>query len=144
MTRTRQLEQPDATDAPPAGEAAFDLDSDAVSALVREFAMPLLYVDPDGPSDIETVRTSVMLAMICWNLPVYEAQGSSLYAQGKRTLEAVAEQVPRRVAHALQKLIADRKSKLASMPFLVLVEVKGTTPENATIVAEARMPGPKS
>ncbi|HKU42597.1 MAG TPA: hypothetical protein VJR89_30775 [Polyangiales bacterium] len=138
MTRPRQLSKVE-------GEAGAALDSDTVSAVVRDFAAPLLYVDPAGPSDIETVRTSLMLAMICWNLPVYELQGSPLYAQGKRTLEAVSEQVPRSVALALQKLIADRKAKLASMPFLVLVEVKGTTPENATIVAEARMPsGPRS
>jgi hypothetical protein len=118
--------------------------ADDVSELLRDFAEPLLYVDPAGPSDIETVRTAMMLAMICWNLPVYEREASPLYAHGKRTLDAIAEQVPTSVAATLRKLIEDRKTKLASMPFLVLVEVKGTTPGNATITAEARPVGPKS
>jgi hypothetical protein len=129
---------------PSAQQASAVPATDEVSEVLRDFAEPLLYVDPAGPSDVETVRTAMMLAMICWNLPVYEAAGSPLYAQGKRTLEAVAAQVPSGVAAALAKLIEERKATLTSMPFLVLVEVKGTTPENATITAEARLPGPKS
>ncbi|HKP55521.1 MAG TPA: hypothetical protein VJV78_02305 [Polyangiales bacterium] len=118
--------------------------ADEVSELLRDFAEPLLYADPSGPSDIETVRTAMMLAMICWNLPVYEAQGSPLYAQGKRTLEAIAAQVPGHVTSALKKLVEERKSTLASMPYLVLVEVEGSTPQNAIVRAEARRARPSS
>jgi hypothetical protein len=118
--------------------------ADEMSVVLRDFAAPLLYVDPAGPSDVETVRTAMMLAMICWNLPVYEAEGSPLYAQGKRTLEAVGKQVPDSVAATLERLIEHRKTTLTSMPFLVLVEVKGTTPENATITAQARLSGRRS
>ena len=109
-----------------------------VSKLVRDFAEPLLYVDPAGPSDIETVRTAMMLGMICWNLPVYEAEGSPLYAQGKRTLEAVGKQVPRGVMETLERLIEQRRATLVRMPFLVVIEVEGTTAENARITAQAR------
>ena len=112
-----------------------------VSAILREFAEPLLYADPAGPADVETIRTSMMLAMICWNLPVYESTGSPLYAQGLRTLDAVVQRVPKGVATRIRKLIDDRKAKFRAMPFLVWVDVQGTTLENATIVAEARLPG---
>lgn len=113
---------------------------DEVSRLLRDYARPLLEADPAGPADIETIKTSMMLAMICWNLPVYEAHGSGLYAQGMRTLEAVIARVPPAVAATLRTLIEDRKQQLAAHPFLALVEVTGTTPENASIVAEARLP----
>jgi len=111
-----------------------------VSALIRDFAEPLLYADPAGPADVETIRTAMMLAMMCWNLPVYEATGSPLYAQGVRTLDAITERVPAVVGVKLRKLIEDRKLRFASVPYLVIVEVTGTTLKNATIVAEARMP----
>jgi hypothetical protein len=114
--------------------------STKVSELLRDYAEPLLYADPAGPADVETIRTAMSLAMICWNLPVYEAIGSPLYAQGVRTLDAIMERVPAAVASNLRRLIVDRKTKFAAMPFLALVEVSGTTLQNATITAEARMP----
>jgi hypothetical protein len=115
-------------------------DSLEVSAMIRDYAEPLLYADPAGPADVETIRTAMMLAMMCWNLPVYEAIGSPLFAQGVRTLDAITERVPRVVAVKLRKLIEDRKTRFAEVPYLVLVEVTGTTLKNATIVAEARLP----
>jgi hypothetical protein len=115
-----------------------------VSQLLRDYAQPLLYADPAGPADVDTIRTAMSLAMICWNLPVYEAIGSPLYAQGVRTLDAIMARVPPAVAANLRRLIDDRKTKFGSLPFLALVEVSGTTLENATIVAEARLPGPRN
>ena len=111
-----------------------------VSEMLREFAEPLLYVDPDGPADIDTVRTDMMLAMMCWNLPVYEASDGVLFERGKRALNTILDQVPAAVGASLRKLIDDRKTKFAAMPFLVSVEVTGTTLQQATIVAEARIP----
>jgi hypothetical protein len=116
-------------------------DSEKVSEMLRDYAQPLLYADPAGPADIDTIRTAMSLAMICWNLPVYEAIGSPLYAQGVRTLDAIIARVPGAVASNLKRLIDDRKTKFGSLPFLALVEVTGTTPQNATIIAEARLPG---
>lgn len=116
-------------------------DSARVSEMLRDYAQPLLYADPAGPADVETIRTAMSLAMICWNLPVYEAIGSPLYAQGVRTLDAIIARVPGAVASNLKRLIDDRKTKFGALPFLALVEVTGTTLANATIIAEARMPG---
>ena len=45
--------------------------ADEVSKLLRDYAQPLLFIDPAGPADMETMRTAIGLAMICWNLPVY-------------------------------------------------------------------------
>jgi hypothetical protein len=115
-------------------------DATEVSKLLRDYAQPLLYIDPAGPADMETMRTAMGLAMICWNLPVYEAVGSPLYAQGMRTLEAVSAQVPAAVSACLKKLITERKTKFASHPFLATVEVVGDRPRSATIAAEARRP----
>ena len=124
------------------GQGAFAIpDSEKVSELLRDYAQPLLYADPAGPADIDTIRTAMSLAMICWNLPVYEAMGSPLYTQGVRTLDAIIARVPGAVASNLKRLLDDRKTKFGSLPFLALVEVTGTTPENATIIAEARLPG---
>lgn len=114
-------------------------DSHTVSALMREYAEPLLYADPAGPADLETMRTSLMLAMICWNLPVYEAAGHPLYEKGVQTLDKVRRNVPRHVASALQLLVEKRKQSYAAAPFLISVDVTGTTPEDASIVAHARL-----
>jgi hypothetical protein len=119
-------------------------ESTKVSEMLRDYAEPLLYADPAGPADVETIRTAMQLAMICWNLPVYEAIGSPLYGQGVRTLDAIMTRVPSAVASNLRRLIEDRKTKFAALPFLALVEVNGTTLENATITAEARMPARKN
>lgn len=115
-----------------------------VSELLREYAQPLLYADPEGPTDIDTIRTAMMLAMICWNLPVYEASGSPLFEQGTRTLEKVMKNVPSVVAARLQRLVEERKTKFGDYAFLALVEVEGTTLQNAKIVAQAKLPRPKA
>lgn len=111
-----------------------------VSALLREFAQPLLYADPAGPSDVATIRTAMMLAMICWNLPVYEALAHPLYQKGKRTLDAISKSVPLLVGSKLRKLLDDRKTKFGTLPFLVMIEVTGSSCEDAIITAEARTP----
>jgi hypothetical protein len=113
-----------------------------VSELLRDYAQPLLYADPAGPADVDTIRTAMSLAMICWNLPVYEAIGSPLHQRGVRALDRIMASVPNAVASALRKLIEERKTKYAAFAFLVVVEVTGATPKNASIVAEARLPKP--
>jgi hypothetical protein len=123
-----------------AAEAAGALpDSRTASALMRAYAEPLLYADPAGPADIDTMRTSLMLAMICWNLPVYEAAAHPLYEKGVQTLDKVMQSVPRSVASTLRRLLDDRKRDYAARPYLLSVDVTGTTPENASIVAQARL-----
>jgi len=114
-------------------------DSRTASALMREYAEPLLYADPAGPADLDTMRTSMMLAMICWNLPVYQAVGHPLYEKGVQTLDKVMRSVPRSVASTLRLLLDQRKQSYADAPFLISVDVTGTTPKNALIVAHARL-----
>jgi hypothetical protein len=115
-------------------------DPQTVSALLRDFAEPLLYVDECGPTHmtIDTLRTTIMLAMICWNVPVYEATHSAMFARGERTLSQIKAQVPQRVIKALDQLLEARKTTFADRPFLVIAEVLGTHPSDASIVAEAR------
>ncbi len=45
-----------------------------VSEMFLDFAQPLLEIDEDGPANMEALRSVVMIAMTCWNLPVMEAQ----------------------------------------------------------------------
>ena len=113
-------------------------DPQAVAALLRDFAAPLLYVDKSGPMNIDTLKTTIMLAMICWNVPVYEATQSPMFQRGERTLQQIKAQVPARVNKALDQLIESRKTTFADRPFLVIAEVLGTHPNDASIVAEAR------
>jgi hypothetical protein len=108
--------------------------------LFRAFAQPLVYVDPAGPADIETLRTALMLAMMCWNIPVFEAQGSPLFEQGMRTMREVVKGVPSIVATTLRELIETRITTHARLSFLLLVEVTGTSLETASIVAQPRAP----
>jgi hypothetical protein len=115
-----------------------------VSETIRQFAQPLIDLDPAGPADIETLRTALMLAMICWNLPVYEHSNERLYAHTKKALDATLKLVPGPVQECLHRLIADRRTKFASVPFAVLVEVQGTSLADARIVAEARQAPQKS
>jgi hypothetical protein len=113
---------------------------DEAAALFRAFSEPLVYADPAGPADIVTLRTALMLAMMCWNLPVFEAQGSPLFEQGMRTMRAIVKDVPSVVAITLRALIETRITKYAGLSFLLLVEVTGTNVKDATIVAEPRAP----
>jgi hypothetical protein len=113
-------------------------DPQSVAELLRDFAAPLLYVDKSGPHNIDTLKTTIMLAMICWNVPVYEATHSAMFARGERTLSQIKAQVPPRVTQALDQLLQSRKTTFADRPFLVIAEVLGTHPNDASIVAEAR------
>ena len=113
-------------------------DPQTVAALLRDFAAPLLYVDKCGPLNMDTLRTTIMLAMICWNVPVYEASHSPMFERGERTLSQIRAQLPRRVSKALDQLLESRTTTFADRPFLVIAEVLGSHPNDASIVAEAR------
>jgi hypothetical protein len=117
-------------------------DSAKVSETFRAFAQPLLDVDPAGPPDLETLQTSTALAMMCWNLPLFETTHAALFARTKQALDSAMKLVPRPVAACLKQLIATRTQQLAAAPYLVTVEVQGTSLKDARIVAEARTPAP--
>jgi hypothetical protein len=118
--------------------------SEAMSETIRAFARPLLYLDPAGPADIETLRTSMMLAMICWNLPVYENTNARLYAHTKKALDAALHLVPAAVRACLHRLVDDRTTKFGEVPCAILVEIHGSSLDDARIVAEAMTPKAKS
>ena len=102
------------------------------------FAEPLLHADPDGPGDLETLRSVLQLVEMCWNLPVLDALGERGHEATKASFEAVVSRCPPAVAQPLQQLLADRKRKYGEVPYLVSVQVLGETLHAARIVVEAR------
>jgi hypothetical protein len=139
MSRPAQPKSPAAT-APDA--LAMEM-SEEISETIRMFAQPLLYLDPAGPADIETLRTAMMLAMICWNLPVYENTNARLYVHTKKALDAALNLVPVSVRACLHRLVDDRKSRFGEIPFAILLEVQGSNLDDARIVAEAKFTRPQ-
>jgi hypothetical protein len=121
-------------------QATTPWDSAKASEMIRAFAEPLLYVDPAGPSDLETLQTSMALAMMCWNLPLFETKQPALFARTKQALDAAMKMVPAPVAACLRRLVKARASQLAAAPFLVTVEVQGTSLKDARIIASAKLP----
>jgi hypothetical protein len=109
-----------------------------VSELILEFARPLMYADPEGPPDIETLRQMMKFVCICWNLPMLEGKEG---AEVKKHLDLL-EQVPPPIKKLVDGLMRDRRTKFGSIPFLVTVEVRGTNMDDAVIRAEARMDRP--
>jgi len=122
----------------PNSSATTPLDPAEVSETIRAFARPLLYLDPAGPADLETLRTAMLLAMMCWNLPVYEATNSRLHTHTKQALVAALELVSAPVRACLRQLIADRRTKFNALMFPVIVEVHGSSLADAQIVAQAK------
>jgi hypothetical protein len=133
MSRPAQPKSPAAT-----------TDAAKISDTIRAFAEPLLYLDPAGPADIDTLRTAMMLAMICWNLPVYETTHARLYAHTKKALDEALKLVPVSVRSCLHRLVEERKTLFGELSYAILVEVHGNDLDDARIVAEAKMPQGKS
>jgi hypothetical protein len=107
-----------------------------VSELILDFARPLMYAEPGGPPDIETLRQMMKFVCICWNLPMVEGkEGPEL-----RKHVHLLEKLPPPIKKLVDGLMRDRKTKFGFIPFLVTVEVKGTNIDDAVIRAEARMP----
>jgi hypothetical protein len=109
-----------------------------VSELIIEFARPLMYAEPGGPGDIETLRQMMKFVVICWNLPMVEGKEG---AEVKKHLR-LFDELPPPIKKLVDGLMRDRKTKFGSIPFLVTVEVRGTTLDDAVIRAEARMDRP--
>jgi hypothetical protein len=110
-----------------------------VSEMFLEFAQPLMEIDPGGPPDIQAVRHIMALAMMCWNLPLLLAKQDASAAKTQRMFDDAMSQMPEPVRRALLRLIEDRTTHFALVPFHVLVSVEGTSLKDARIVAEARM-----
>lgn len=94
-----------------------------------------------GPPDIQSLRTVMTLAAVCWNLPIMVAKKDAEAAATQQMFDNAMAQVPRPLGQVLLGMIEDRKTRFGAVPFYVVPHVEGTTPKNARIVAEARMPG---
>jgi len=112
-----------------------------VSEMILEFAQPLMTLGPGGPPDIQTMRNIMMFAMVCWNLPIMEARKDVDGASTRKMFDDAMARVPESLGRVLCKLIEDRKTRFATVPFYVTVQVEGTCLEDARVVAQARMPG---
>lgn len=105
-----------------------------ISEMIIDFARPILEAD-GGPPDIESLRNLILLANICWNVPVLESRKDP---ELERHLYLLDE-IPEPVRGMLRQLIEDRKTRFGAVPFLVVATVKGTSLNEAVIRAEARM-----
>jgi len=112
-----------------------------ISEMILEFAQPLLEAD-GGPPNIQTARNIMQLVMICWNLPVLEAEGRHRDVDMRKMFDEAIDRMPARLKGLLLGLVADRKTKFESIPFLVNLRIEGSNLEDARLVAEARMPLP--
>lgn len=105
-----------------------------VSEIIVDFARPMIETFGGGPADVETLRNMMMLVCVCWNVPVLQATGDPDVAEHLHWLQTLPEPLKR----MLDDLMRDRRTRFASIPFLVTVEVRGTDLKNASIYAEAR------
>jgi hypothetical protein len=108
-----------------------------VSEMILEFAKPLL--DAMGPSrDIAELRAAFELATVCWNLQVWEREEPAEASGHRQRFEGMIGSMPEPLSSALLGLIESRKTTFGQVPFMVLVEVRGTSLDDCTIYAEAR------
>ena len=123
------------------GDPAKSIEPGKVSEMILDFAEPLLNLEPGGPPDIKLLRNVLMMAELCWNLPVFETMDGGAYANHKKGFDAVVQAAPGPIANRLRQLIQDRKTRFAGVPFLVTVRVEEDAANNARVIAEARVPG---
>jgi len=113
-----------------------------VSEMLLEFAEPLLYLDPQGPADIQAFASCLQLAELCWNLPILERNGSRssprLRTQLRTQFEQILAVVPKPIADVLKNLIETRKVRFGHIPILIRSRVEGDHLNDARVVAEAR------
>lgn len=113
-----------------------------VSEMFLEFAQPLIYIEPSGPPDIDTLRHILKFAEMCWNLPVVEREDKAAYALSKAGLDRAVHAAPKVVADRLLQMLRDRTERFGAVPFFITARVEGDELARARVVAEARMAKP--
>jgi len=109
--------------------------------MILDFARPLL--DAMGqPGSIEDLRAAFELVTTCWNLPVFELEVPAEAIEHRRRFNSVVASFPEPLSSVLLGLVESRKTTFQQIPFMVLVEVRGTSLEDCTIYSEARGSGP--
>lgn len=76
------------------------------------------------------MRNIMMLAMVCWNLPIMESR-TDVDGRSTRMFDDAMARMPDALGRVLVELIEVRKTRFAMVPFYVTVQVKGTSLENA-------------
>jgi len=112
-----------------------------ISEMIMEFAQPLMEWDQGGPPDIQAVRNVMMMAMVCWNVPIVRDKANTEAANAQRMFDTAMSQMPEPLKSVLLAMTEDRKTRFGAVPFSVIVHVEGTSLDDLSIVAEARMPG---
>jgi hypothetical protein len=111
------------------------------SDLIVEFAEPLMYADPQGPSNIGELKNIISLAMLCWNAPMAEVKGDrSLMG----ILEPALKTAPAPIASALRQMLSARMTRYAGVPHTIVAEVTGSSLDDARCVAHAFASEPTS
>ena len=108
--------------------------------MILEFARPLL--DAVGqPRSIEDLRRAFELVATCWNLPVFEREVPEEAAEHRQHFDTTVASFPEPLSSALLDLVGSRMTQFGEVPFLVVVEIRGTSLDDCTVYAEARSPG---
>lgn len=108
-----------------------------VTEMIVDFASPLLR-SGGGPRSIQDVRNIMLLASVCWNLPVLQQARAPEFDELQELLDMALRSIPEPGPTLLQRLLAARQASFASVPFAVLVDVRGSSLEDCRIHAEAR------
>jgi hypothetical protein len=112
-------------------------DPSEISDLIRDFARPLL--DALGePRSVDDLSYALTLATLCWNLPIFERAEVAELEEMRVGFDNTLSSVPEPIAVVLRQLLEDRTAKYGSIPYFVLVEIRGQTLADCTVYAEAR------
>jgi hypothetical protein len=110
-----------------------------VSQLMLDFARPLL--DLMGPPrTIDDLRRAFELTTMCWNLSVFERERFAEATAMREHFDATVRSCPAPLASALLRLAASRTAEFAQVPFMVVVEIRGSSLDDCTLFAEAHSP----
>jgi len=108
-----------------------------VSEMILDFARPLLDV-MGSPGAIDDLRSAFELVTVCWNLPIFEREQRVDAKALRPHFDAMVAGSPKPLSSALLGLVEARTTAFAQVPFLVVVEVRGTSLDDCTVYVEAR------
>jgi hypothetical protein len=108
-----------------------------VSEMMLDFARPLLDMMGE-PRNISDVRSVFELVTTCWNLPTLERERHADATALRMHFDSVVASFPEPLASTLLGVVESRRTTFGHVPFMVIVEVRGTSLEDCTIYAEAR------
>jgi hypothetical protein len=116
-----------------------DLSPAKFSEMILEFAQPIFDL-MGGLQTIEQLKSGLNIAVLAWNLPVFEQTKSPKLPEHRAVFEKMVASAPEEARVVIRQLLEDRKGRFGLVPTFVFVTVEGDTLDNARVVAEARMP----